>query len=41
MIIEQFEKIILVTFDISSFLSTYTLISNLGSIIVRYIFAPL
>ncbi len=39
--IHQFEKIALVALDVSSFSSIYVLISNLGSIVVRYVFAPL
>jgi hypothetical protein len=39
--IQQFEKIALVALDVSSFSSIYVLISNLGSIVVRYLFAPL
>jgi O-antigen/teichoic acid export membrane protein len=40
-ILQEFEKIVLVIMDISHISSVYSLISNLGSMVVRYLFAPL
>lgn len=41
LILQEFERIVLVVMDTAKISSVYTLISNLGSIVVRYIFAPL
>ena len=41
LVLQEFEKIVLVVMDVSHISSTYSLISNLGSVVVRYLFAPL
>lgn len=40
-ILHEFEKIVLVVLDIAKNSSVYSLISGLGSIVVRYVYAPL
>ena len=41
LVLHEFEKIVLVFMDVPHISSTYSLISNLGSVVVRYLFAPL
>jgi oligosaccharide translocation protein RFT1 len=41
LILQEFERIVLIIMDISHVSSIYSLISNLGSVIVRYLFSPL
>ena len=40
-VLERFEQIVLVFLNIVEISSVYSLINNLGSVIVRYIFSPL
>lgn len=39
--LHEFEKVVLVLMDVTHISSIYSLISNLGSMVVRYLFAPL
>lgn len=39
-LLQEFQQIVLVVMDISHISSMYSLINNLGSTIVRYLFAP-
>jgi O-antigen/teichoic acid export membrane protein len=39
--LHEFEKVVLVLMDVAHISSIYSLISNLGSMVVRYLFAPL
>lgn len=39
--LHEFEKVVLVLMNVAHISSIYSLISNLGSMVVRYLFAPL